>query len=334
MSIHLRAVTVVLLTAWVAPRAQQAADPPASALHEQAVRLFSEAKPYIDLPLQKLEHQVEELHGLKADEDQEKLEDVLESASAAVLQQLPRVPNLVAREDVAFETEQSQMVRGAGFGRRGGGGVYGVGDRQLAVIRENSYEFVIRRQKDDEGIPVLQESRRDPRTEKEPEGQQLPQALGFSQLWMLFTREELHHQRYRYLGTQKVHGQVTNVLAFAQVPERVSNPGVIQTTQGPVPMLQQGIVWIDEQTGQILRIRTDLLAPVPQIQAESISSTVEFSAVRLPGLEELLWLPKHVDLTWTIQGQYGGEIHRYSRYRLYKAKIRILIPKDEDLVRE
>ena len=256
---------------------------------------------------------------MKIDEDQASLDSLLQRMGETVSAQLPRIPNLVAHEDIALEEERMQ-VQGGGGGR-GRGPVLSATSPEMVLKAERRYEFVIRRKPSDD-LQVFEESRKEMGTSKDPILP--PQATGFSGLWILFTPGILEEQRFRYLGTQKIHGRQAAVVAFAQVPERVKIPGLIRSADGDVPMLHQGIVWVDEETSRILRIRTDLLTPLPQISTTRLTSTVEYSEIRLPGLEERLWLPRRVELLWTMNARNGGEIHRYSNYRLYKANVRII----------
>ena len=296
-------------------QAQQESDQ----IHRQTIAIYGQVSPYLDLPIKKLQHQIDDLDGLKIDEDQAGLDSLLEHISETVSAQMPRIPNLVAREDIALEEEQMQ-IQGGGGGRGRWVAVSG-STPQMVVRAERRYEFVIRRRPSGD-VQIFEESRKELGTSKDPI--MPPQGTGFSGLWMLFVPGVVEEQRFRYLGTQKIRGRQTAVVAFTQVPERVKVPGVIRGMDGDVPMLQQGLVWVDEETSRILRIRTDLLTPLPQINTTRLTSTVEYSEVRLPGLDEKLWLPHRVELLWTMNARNGGEIHRYSSYRLYKANVRII----------
>jgi hypothetical protein len=81
--------------------------------------------------------------------------------------------------------------------------------------------------------------------------------------------------------------------------------------------------WIDAQDFQILRLRTDLLAPLPELNLKRVTSTIEYTQIHIPELGEPLWLPQEVELLWQTNGQETGEIHRYSKYRLFRATIKL-----------
>jgi hypothetical protein len=91
-----------------------------------------------------------------------------------------------------------------------------------------------------------------------------------------------------------------------------------------MPLLYQGVAWIDQESYKIVRIGTDLLAPLPNIKLLQATSTVNFSVVEIPKFTESLWLPKSVELTWDLGGNRLGELHRYSKYRLFAATSRII----------
>ena len=301
-------------TVQISNQAEQVSDQ----IHRQAIAIYGPAKPYLDLPVKRLQHQIDDLDGLKVDEDQTELDALLQHVSETVSAQMPRIPNLAAREDIALEEERMQL-QSSGGGR--GRGPMVSATPEMVLRAERRYEFVIRRRPSGD-LQIFEESRKELGTSKDPIVP--PQATGFSGLWMLFVPGVVEEQRFRYLGTQKVHGRQTAVIAFTQVPERVKVPGVVRSIDGDIPMLQQGVVWVDEETSRILRIRTDLLTPLPQINTTRLTSTVEYSEVHLPGLDEKLWLPHRVELLWTMNARNGGEIHRYSNYRLYKANVRII----------
>ena len=94
------------------------------------------------------------------------------------------------------------------------------------------------------------------------------------------------------------------------------------------PMLLQGIAWIDESDFLIVRLRTDLLAPMPLIQVERQTSNIQFGPVRIPDVAMELWLPKAVNLEMEVRGQVVREEHKYSKYRLFQAKSRIILSPD------
>ena len=91
--------------------------------------------------------------------------------------------------------------------------------------------------------------------------------------------------RFRYLGQQRTDGHSTFVVGFAQIPGSVVSPGAILTDRESLPMLLQGITWIDQADFRIVRLRTDLLAPQPEISLERQTAYILFGPVHIATLD-------------------------------------------------
>ena len=80
--------------------------PAATLLHAQSqetAALYAAARPYTDETLPQLKAHVHELSGIKPDINQTDLPGLLASVSEIVMAQMPRVPNLIAHEEIALE---------------------------------------------------------------------------------------------------------------------------------------------------------------------------------------------------------------------------------------
>jgi hypothetical protein len=155
-----------------------------------------------------------------------------------------------------------------------------------------------------------------------------PGFQGFVSAWIVFSSLTQVESRFRYLGQQQIHGHSTYVIGFAQIPGSIESPGIIQAGREPVPMLLQGIAWIDQLDFRILRLRTDLLAPLPEIQLQKQTANIVFGTVHIANLASGLWLPQVVNAEMEARGRFLQEQHRYSKYRLYQVKSRIILSPD------
>jgi hypothetical protein len=196
-------------------------------------------------------------------------------------------------------------------------------DGPAALVPQNwrRFEYLIMAEHQSDGSTVFDESRKD--LDKSDRAA-APHGVGFGSLWLMFAPAHQKESSFRYLGTQKVDKRATFVVGFAQDPKLVKVPGMVKAESGEVPLLYQGIAWIDQETYKIVRLRTDLLAPLTAIKLWQATSTVNFSEVEIPKFETPLWLPKSVEITWDLNGNRLGELHRYSKYRLFAATARIV----------
>jgi hypothetical protein len=274
----------------------------------------------MDLSLPELKSKLRGLDGLKIEDDPTRLDEILQKTGATIMEQSPRVPNLVAREEIAPESvpTSTNVVRAP----RGGAIAMDSISQDPQIIPDwKLYEYVIRVDHGKDGLPIFEESR----TKIDKKGAVAsPQGVGFGQQWLIFSPARQNESRFRYLGGQKVNGHTTYAVAFAQQPSKVSIPGELKIEGQSYPLLYQGVVWIDQSTYRIVKLRTDLLAPIERIKLDSVTTTTSFSDTKVPGLEITLVMPKQVEITWNMDGRRTGEMHRYNNYRLFKATVRIL----------
>ena len=306
-------------------------------------QIYAHAKPYMDGPLPELKHAVPALDGLRADASQSSLESVLSRTGEVMGALLPKMPSLAARESVSQVQFTVPPVPKDGnqdgvtfLGRSRYTAQYTMDERQLeeklhttllAGAPWKDFDYFMLSRQSPEGTPMLEESRTDikalngGRSKREPT---ILHGIGFGYLWLLFLPENIPQSRYRFLGHQKMNGHDAYVVAFAQLPGRVKVPAEITLGANAYPLLYQGIAWIDEATFRIVRLETDLLAPLPSISLQRMRSDLLFSEVRIPQLAQPLWLPKQVELTWRQEDQLLGEMHLYTKYRLFNVTVKML----------
>ena len=99
--------------------------------------------------------------------------------------------------------------------------------------------------------------------------------------------------RFRYLGRITEAGAPSLVVAFIQQDGS-----------------RQGLVWIDEATKRIVRLRTD----------DSFMRDSRFVPVNFPALETTLWLPSSA----TVHARFAtGELHSVHRFSDYRTQLKI-----------
>ena len=102
-----------------------------------------------------------------------------------------------------------------------------------------------------------------------------------------------------------------------------------------VYMLMQGIAWVDKSNFQVVRMRTDLLAPHVEIGLDQQTTDVTLSKVQLLDVASPLWLPSDVKVylkfkafDWVhhqfYEQSYRNE-HRYTDYRRYRVSVKMMV---------
>jgi len=136
---------------------------------------------------------------------------------------------------------------------------------------------------------------------------------------------------FRYLGRQKVNGRDAYVIAFAQQPTKAKLNGAFKHGETSVTTFSQGLAWIDSQSYQITRLRTDLLKPLPEINLERETTEIAFSEVHFKGVAAGFWLPQQVTVAVDWDGKHFRNEHRYSEFKLFNVEATEKIRKPKEL---
>jgi tetratricopeptide (TPR) repeat protein len=106
---------------------------------------------------------------------------------------------------------------------------------------------------------------------------------------------------------------------FKQRPDK---PNVIRTyrigADGPsYPVALKGRAWISADTYQIVRLETDLVAPIAQIRLAADRADIEYGPVKFAKGNISMWLPKSADVYYDWMGRRIHRRHSFSNYMLF-----------------
>jgi VWFA-related protein len=305
---------------------EPAGHPPSPPGHEDIQPASANPPAYFDYPLRKLSEVVPALSGIKSDSSQDQLSWILSKVGEATVHSLATVPNLVSLEDVfslvvSRDTAPANSVLGIEE-------IPAVRDleEQLRQSRSVEFNYLLLFDHHPDGATAIQELRTDFKNREvaSPADGVAPHGFGFAYQWLLLSPANQSELRFRYLGTQRMAAHQTFVVAFAQIPSRVKVPGKYKLAGKEVPFFFQGIAWIDQSTFDVVRLRTDLLSPVPSVNLQNMTTELSFRSVRIHGFGTVLWLPSEVLIRTARSDSIFEEIHQYSRYKFFHAESKLL----------
>jgi tetratricopeptide (TPR) repeat protein len=143
---------------------------------------------------------------------------------------------------------------------------------------------------------------------------------GFASASLLFHPRYQSQASFHYLGRQKVNGRDTYVIAFAQLPAKARLMGGFKSGQIKMTTLCQGLAWVDTESYEITRLRTDLLMPLPEISLERQTTEIDFGEVHFKGISKGFPVPQQVTVTVDWNGKHFRNEHRYSEFKLFKVE--------------
>jgi tetratricopeptide (TPR) repeat protein len=140
---------------------------------------------------------------------------------------------------------------------------------------------------------------------------------GFTSASLIFHPAYQAQSEFRYLGRQPVGNINAYVLAFAQIPAKSKLYGTFKFGNNLVTTFTQGLVWIDPQSYQIMRLRTDLLRPLPDARLDRQTTDINYAEVHFKGVDGAFWLPRDVTVTVSYANRNLRNEHEYSGFRVF-----------------
>jgi tetratricopeptide (TPR) repeat protein len=139
-------------------------------------------------------------------------------------------------------------------------------------------------------------------------------------------------------GLARWNGGLAWQVHFKQRPDK---PNVIKRyrigVDGPsYPVALKGRVWISADSYQILRLETDLVAPMPQIRLVADHADIEYGPVKFRDGTVNMWLPKSAEVYYIWKGHRIHRRHSFSNYLLFAVDDRqkISVPKTDERTTE
>ena len=143
---------------------------------------------------------------------------------------------------------------------------------------------------------------------------------GFASADMIFHPIYQSEADFRYLGRQEINARSALVIAFAQKPRTARIFERFNSGSASALILVQGLAWVDCETNRILRLRTDLLKPAPEVRLNSQTTEIDYGEVRFGGTQASFWLPRRVVVTIECRGKSFRNVHEYSDFRLFNVQ--------------
>jgi len=239
-AVALLAVLLILRTTFA--QAPQTAPP---TLTPEELQVYRKAHTVIDWTPKEIRGR-RELKGLQPAGSQGNLAKILQEAGERVAAFIENLPNVTATESIQWQVDHiaskdssTEKFRYLLMRRPGGGGQTFEEYRTDPQGNEINYNTL-------KGSPPL--------------------TSGFTLCLLYFDPHNQAGCRYRYLGRQMLGDQETDVVGFAQVPEQNLRLANFHDGERTIPLLFQGLAWIDRCTHEVLRLQTDLLAPPPGLR--------------------------------------------------------------------
>jgi len=275
-----------------------APEAPTRKLSQSDLQYFENAPTIIDWPAKKV-RSLSAFHGLKVQDDPERLGEVLQKVGEKVETFFRTFPNTTS-EEVVQESIFSRTASSGPLQRF----------HYLMLAQHGGTDLALKEYRtDDQGHEAEVASRGS-----------FFGTQGFASAPLHFHPLYQPGERFRYLGRLRIDNREVDVVAFAQRPD---NPKIVYSFEAAGKssgLLVQGFAWIDSETYQILRMNFFLLAPRPDIGLTAADTDIVLEEVHFPDSPMIAWLPQRVIIYITWKGYHFRNIHHYSAFKLFRTK--------------
>jgi hypothetical protein len=104
---------------------------------------------------------------------------------------------------------------------------------------------------------------------------------------------------------------------FEQRPDRLNRIRAYNIGGNYYSVALKGRAWIDAGTYQVLRLETDLVQPVKEMQLTRERLSIEYGEVQFHSHNLQLWLPKSAELYWERHGHRYYRRHDFSNFKIF-----------------
>lgn len=263
---------------------------------------FSKVKSVIDQSPEELVKGIPELSGLKPAASQDSLSSILVKTGESVERFVRNFPNTISTEKVHQERQDKD------------------GKVKNSLDQEFQYILLARRGEWGLGLEENRSTALGQSASMQGYSEGFVLTAGFSACSWVFHPINQAATRFRYLGNQTVNGNDLLVVAFAQKPETTRIKARFTTDQGSAAMLFQGVVWIDPSNYQIVRLRNDLLSPIPKLRLQRQTTAIRYQQVHFKEVAKAFWVPEEIEVTIDLKGRLYRNMHTYSDFRLFNVE--------------
>ncbi len=140
---------------------------------------------------------------------------------------------------------------------------------------------------------------------------------GFAALTLVFHPAMRDDFQIRCEGLGSWNGSPAWLIHFQQREDRPKRMQTFLVNSVAYPVMLKGRAWISADTFQVMRIESELVHPLPQIQLVVEHEIAEYAPASFPRRQVELWLPKTAEVYLGFRGGRYHRKHSFDHYMLF-----------------
>jgi hypothetical protein len=134
---------------------------------------------------------------------------------------------------------------------------------------------------------------------------------------LIFHPQKIGNFEFHCEGYTEFHGFPAWQLRFKENADPRKSFHQIRIDRSAYQLRFQGHAWIADKDSQILRLLTDLVAPIPQIHLKEEHLDISYAPVGFEKPRFLVWLPEEASMQISYRGHRYQRVHKFSHFQLF-----------------
>lgn len=134
---------------------------------------------------------------------------------------------------------------------------------------------------------------------------------------LIFHPQKIGNFEFHCEGRTDFHGFPAWQLRFKESADPRKSFHQIRIDRSAYQLRFQGHAWIAAQDFQILRLQTDLVAPIPQIRLQVEHLDITYAPVGFEKPKFRVWLPESASMQINYRGHRYQRVHKFSHFQLF-----------------
>jgi hypothetical protein len=141
---------------------------------------------------------------------------------------------------------------------------------------------------------------------------------------MLLILHENYESSFVFLPVtdETLEGRTLLKVHFRSVPG-ASSPAAVQLLGRNYPLPLKGDIWIDEESGAVVKLISSLDGSLDDLGLHDIRSEIHYSIVQFHAPEEAQWMPSSATIDVETPKQHWRNVHRFTEFRRFRATIQV-----------
>jgi Protein of unknown function (DUF1570) len=134
---------------------------------------------------------------------------------------------------------------------------------------------------------------------------------------LIFHPQKIGNFDFQCEGLTTIQGNPAWQLRFQESPDLSKSFHQIRIDRAVFQLRFKGRAWVTKDSFQVLRLQTDLVAPIPQIHLQQEHLEITYAPVDFDRSRFTVWLPDSASMQISYRGRRYRRVHKFSHFQLF-----------------